>query len=157
MDQPQYNMFHREKVESEFQPLYDDIGLGTTIWSPLASGLLTGKYNDGIPDDSRLSMDQYEWLKESLLDSEEGKERLKKVGKLAKVADDVGISMPHLALAWCLKNKDVSTVITGASRPEQVQENMKAIGKLDLLTDDVIEEIEGILDNKPAKPQDFRS
>ena len=99
MDQPQYNMFHREKVESEFQPLYDDIGLGTTIWSPLASGLLTGKYNDGIPDDSRLSMDQYEWLKESLLDSEEGKERLKKVGKLAKVADDVGISMPHLALA----------------------------------------------------------
>ncbi|HKL16045.1 MAG TPA: aldo/keto reductase [Balneolaceae bacterium] len=156
MDQPQYNMFHREKVESEFQPLYDDIGLGTTIWSPLASGLLTGKYNDGIPDDSRLSMDQYEWLKESLLDSEEGKERLKKVGKLAKVADDVGISMPHLALAWCLKNKDVSTVITGASRPEQVQENMKAIGKLDLLTDDVIEEIEEILDNKPDQPQDFR-
>jgi len=156
MDQPQYNMFHREKVESEFQPLYDDIGLGTTIWSPLASGLLTGKYNDGIPDDSRLSMDQYEWLKESLLDSEEGKERLKKVGKLAKVADDVGISMPHLALAWCLKNKDVSTVITGASRPEQVQENMKAIGKVDLLTDDVIEEIEDILDNKPDQPQDFR-
>jgi len=157
MDQPQYNMFHREKVESEFQPLYDDIGLGTTIWSPLASGLLTGKYNDGIPDDSRLSMDQYEWLKESLLDSEEGKERLKKVGKLAKVADDVGISMPHLALAWCLKNKDVSTVITGASRPEQVQENMKAIEKVDLLTDDVIEEIEDILDNKPDQPQDFRS
>jgi len=156
MDQPQYNMFHREKVESEFQPLYDDIGLGTTIWSPLASGLLTGKYNDGVPDDSRLSMDQYEWLKESLLDSEEGKERLKKVGELAKVADDIGISMPHLALAWCLKNKDVSTVITGASKPEQVKENMKAIDKVDLLTNEVIDKIEGILDNKPDQPQDFR-
>ena len=156
MDQPQYNMFHREKVESEFKPLYDDIGLGTTIWSPLASGLLTGKYNDGIPDDSRLSMDQYEWLKESLLDSEEGKERLKKVGELANVADDLGISMPHLALAWCLKNEDVSTVITGASKPQQVKENMKAIDKVDLLTDDVIEKIEEILDNKPSSPQDFR-
>lgn len=156
MDQPQYNMFHREKVESEFKPLYDDMGLGTTIWSPLASGLLTGKYNDGIPDDSRLSMDQYEWLKESLLESEEGKQRLKKVGKLANVADDLGISMPHLALAWCLKNKDVSTVITGASKPEQVKENMKSIDKVDLLTDDVIDEIEEILGNKPSEPQDFR-
>lgn len=156
MDQPQYNMFHREKVESEFKPLYDDIGLGTTIWSPLASGLLTGKYNDGIPEDSRLSMDQYDWLKESLLDSEEGKERLRKVGELADVADEIGISMPHLALAWCLKNKNVSTVITGASKPEQVQENMKAIDKVDLLTDDVIDKIEEILDNKPAGPKDFR-
>jgi voltage-dependent potassium channel beta subunit len=156
MDQPQYNMFHRDKVESEFKPLYEDIGLGTTIWSPLASGLLTGKYNDGVPDDSRLSMDQYEWLKESLLESEEGKQRLKKVGELANVADDLGISMPHLALAWCLKNDDVSTVITGASKPEQVVENMKAIDKVDLLTDDVIDEIEEILDNKPSEPQDFR-
>lgn len=156
MDQPQYNMFHRDKVESEFKPLYDDIGLGTTIWSPLASGLLTGKYNDGIPEDSRLSMDQYEWLKESLIDSEEGNERLRKVGELADVADEIGISMPHLALAWCLKNENVSTVITGASKPEQVQENMKAIDKVDLLTDDVIKKIESILDNKPDQPQDFR-
>ena len=156
MDQPQYNMFHRDKVESEFKPLYDSIGLGTTIWSPLASGLLTGKYNDGVPDDSRLSMEQYEWLKESLLDSEEGKRRLKKVGELADVADDLGISMPHLALAWCLKNEDVSTVITGASKPEQVVENMKAIDKVDFLTDDVMERIEEILDNKPDQPEDFR-
>jgi voltage-dependent potassium channel beta subunit len=156
MDQPQYNMFHREKVESEFKPLYDDIGLGTTIWSPLASGLLTGKYNDGVPDDSRLSMDQYKWLKESLLDSDEGKARLAKVGKLAGIADDLGISMPHLALAWCLKNKNVSTVITGASKPEQVRENMKAIDKADLLTEEVVEKIEGILDNNPSLPQDFR-
>ena len=156
MDQPQYNMFHRDKVESEFKPLYDSLGLGTTIWSPLASGLLTGKYNDGIPDDSRLSMDQYEWLKESLLDSDEGKRRLKKVGQLADVADELGISMPHLALAWCLKNEDVSTVITGASKPEQVSQNMKAIDKVDLLTDDVVEKIDEILDNKPNPPQDFR-
>lgn len=156
MDQPQYNMFHREKVESEFKSLYNDIGLGTTIWSPLASGLLTGKYNDGIPEDSRLSMDQYEWLKESLLDSDEGKERLKKVGELADVADEIAISMPHLALAWCLKNKDVSTVITGASKPEQVRQNMEAIEKIDLLTPDVMESIEEILDNKPEQPNDFR-
>jgi voltage-dependent potassium channel beta subunit len=156
MDQPQYNMFHRDKVESEFKPLYDSVGLGTTIWSPLASGLLTGKYNDGVPDDSRLSMEQYEWLKESLLDSEEGKRRLKKVGELADVADDLGINMPHLALAWCLKNEDVSTVITGASKPEQVVENMKAIDKVDFLTDDVMERIEEILDNKPDQPEDFR-
>lgn len=156
MDQPQYNMFHREKVESEFKSLYNDIGLGTTIWSPLASGLLTGKYNDGIPEDSRLSMDQYEWLKESLLDSDEGKERLKKVGELADVADEIAISMPHLALAWCLKNKDVSTVITGASKPEQVRQNMEAIEKIDLLTPDVMESIEEILNNKPEQPNDFR-
>ena len=156
MDQPQYNMFHREKAESEFKSLYNDIGLGTTIWSPLASGLLTGKYNDGIPDDSRLSLDQHEWLKESLLDSEKGKERLKKVGELAKVTDDIGIRMPHLALAWCLKNQDVSTVNTSASKPGQVKENMKAIDKVDLLTDDVIDKIEEILDNKPDQPQDFR-
>lgn len=156
MDQPQYNMFHRDKVESEFKPLYNDIGLGTTIWSPLASGLLTGKYNDGIPEDSRLSMDQYSWLKESLLDSEEGKSRLRKVGKLADLADDVGISMPHLALAWCLKNGDVSTVITGASKPEQVRQNMEAIDKTDLLTSDIMESIEEILENKPEQPKDFR-
>lgn len=156
MEQPQYNMFHREKVEKEYKPLYDDIGLGTTIWSPLASGLLTGKYNDGIPEDSRLSMEQYEWLKKSLLDSEEGKTRLKKVGQLADLADDAGISMPNLALAWCLKNNDVSTVITGASKPEQVRQNMKAVEVEDQLTDDLIDSIEEILDNRPEPQQDFR-
>jgi len=156
MDQPQYNMFHREKVEKEFVRLYDEIGLGTTIWSPLASGLLTGKYNDGIPEKSRLSLESYEWLRKNVLETEKGRQQLKKVEKLAPVADELGISMPQLALAWCLKNPNVSTVITGASKPEQVRENMKAVDLTNTLTPEVMEEIETILDNKPEPPKDFR-
>lgn len=156
MDQPQYNMFHRERVEKEYARLYDEIGLGTTIWSPLASGLLTGKYNDGVPDDSRLSLDKYKWLRENLLETESGKKKLEKVEKLAKVAEDAGLSMPEMALAWCLKNENVSTVITGASKPEQVKQNMKTIDKVDNLTDDVMDAIEDILDNKPEEENDFR-
>lgn len=156
MEQPQYNMFKRDKVEGEFSRLYDEIGLGTTIWSPLASGLLTGKYNDGIPQDSRLAMDNYDWLREKLLETESGKNKLKKVEKLAKVADEADISMPEMALAWCLKNPNVSTVITGASKPEQVRQNMKAVDKVEILTDGVMGKIEEILDNKPEDEQDFR-
>lgn len=156
MEQPQYNMFHRERVEKEYARLYDEIGLGTTIWSPLASGLLTGKYNDGVPDDSRLSLDKYKWLRENLLETESGKKKLEKVEKLAKVAEDAGLSMPEMALAWCLKNENVSTVITGASKPEQVKQNMKTIDKVDHLTDDVMDAIEDILDNKPEEENDFR-
>jgi voltage-dependent potassium channel beta subunit len=156
MDQPQYNMFNREKVEREFAELYDDIGLGTTIWSPLASGLLTGKYNDGVPDDSRLSLEKYSWLRERLLESDEGRKQLDKVKKLVSVTEKIGISMPELALAWCLKNPNVSTVITGASKPKQVRQNMKAVDHVKKLTDDVMERIEKILDNKPEEVPDFR-
>ncbi|MEL7832640.1 aldo/keto reductase [Fodinibius sp. Rm-B-1B1-1] len=156
MDQPQYNMFRREKVEQEFAPLYDEIGLGTTIWSPLASGLLTGKYNDGVPEGSRLSLEKYDWLREKLLETESGRQKLQKVQKLAKIADEAGIPMPQFALAWCLKNKDVSTVITGASKPEQVEQNMKAIEVVDQLTSDVMEQVEEILENKPEPAPDFR-
>lgn len=156
MEQPQYNMFHREKVEKEFNRLYSDIGLGTTIWSPLASGLLTGKYNDGIPEGSRLSLDKYEWLRKNLLESESGKRKLKKVKQLVPVAEDLDISMPQLALAWCLKNPHVSTVITGASKPKQVEQNMQAMDAVAKLTPEVMERIEGILDNKPEPEQDFR-
>jgi aryl-alcohol dehydrogenase-like predicted oxidoreductase len=156
MEQPQYNMFKRDKVEGEYSRLYNDIGLGTTIWSPLASGLLTGKYNDGIPEDSRLAMENYDWLREKLLETESGKNKLKKVEKLANVAEEADISMPEMALAWCLKNQNVSTVITGASKPEQVRQNMKAIDKVDKLTDGVMEKIEEILDNRPEDEQDFR-
>lgn len=156
MEQPQYNMFHREKVEKEFSRLYSDIGLGTTIWSPLASGLLTGKYNDGIPEGSRLSLDKYEWLRENLLESESGKRKLKKVEQLAPVAEELEISMPQLALAWCLKNPNVSTVITGASKPKQVEQNMQAMDAVPKLNPDVMERIEEILDNKPKPEQDFR-
>ncbi|NBB76564.1 MAG: voltage-dependent potassium channel subunit beta [Bacteroidetes bacterium] len=156
MEQPQYNMFVRERVESEYARLYEEIGLGTTIWSPLASGLLTGKYNDGIPEGSRLSMDNYGWLKEHLLEGESGQEKLNKVSELAGLSEELDISMPQLALAWCLKNPNVSTVITGASKPEQVRQNMKAVEVSEKLTDNVMDRIEGILDNKPEAPQDFR-
>ena len=157
MDQPQYNMFHRDKVEREFARLYDEIGLGTTIWSPLASGLLTGKYNDGVPEDSRLAMDDYDWLRKRLLETESGRQKLEKVKKLAPIANGLNISMPQLALAWCLKNRDVSTVITGASKPEQVKENMKAINAVKKLDSGIMASIEEVLDNKPSPEEDFRN
>lgn len=155
MEQPQYNMFHRDRVESEYARLYEDIGLGTTVWSPLASGLLTGKYNQGIPKDSRLSLEKYAWLRERIL-SEEGKKRIAKVQKLAVVAAELGIALPQMALAWCLKNPHVSTVITGASKPQQVVENMKALDVVAQLTEEVMDKIEEILDNKPRAEQDWR-
>ena len=156
MEQPQYNMFKRDKVEKEYARLYDEIGLGTTIWSPLASGLLTGKYNDGVPEDSRLSLEKYDWLRERLLETESGRRKLEKVEQLADIADKAGIPMPQFALAWCLKNKNVSTVITGASKPEQVEQNMKAIDVVDQITPAMMEEIEDVLDNKPEPEVDFR-
>ena len=156
MEQPQYNMFHRDRVEREYDMLYRDIGLGTTIWSPLASGLLTGKYNDGIPEGSRLDLKKYSWLKEILLESEEGESRLDKVKKLVPVAEDLGITMAQMALAWCLKNENVSTVITGASNVKQVEQNMSAMEVVDKLDEGVMERIEEILDNKPESEQDWR-
>ncbi len=157
MEQPQYNMFQRHRVEREYDMLYKDIGLGTTIWSPLASGLLTGKYNDSIPKGSRLALDKYGWLKEILLDSEEGHSRIEKVKKLVSVANDIGITMPQMALAWCLKNKNVSTVITGASTVKQVEQNMSAMDVVEKLDGDVMKKIEEILDNKPGEEQDWRN
>ena len=156
MEQPEYNMLHREKVEKEFLPLYEKIGLGTTIWSPLKSGLLTGKYNNGIPEKSRLSLKVYEWLKEALL-SNNGQENIEKVKRLTKIADELGISMAALALTWALKNPNVSTVITGASKKEQVVENMKVIDYLDLLSDEILERIEEILNNKPLPERDWKA
>jgi voltage-dependent potassium channel beta subunit len=147
MEQPQYNMFHRDKVEREFAPLYRENGLGTTTWSPLASGLLTGKYNSGIPSDTRLAMPMYQWLRETFqIDYPQAIER---VQQLATVANDLGTTLPQLGLAWCLKNPNVSTVITGASKPEQVRENMKAGELVDQLDDGVMQRIESILQNKP--------
>lgn len=155
MEQPQYNMFHRERVEVEYQRLYTEIGLGTTIWSPLASGLLTGKYNDGIPEDSRATLEGYEWLRKRFTDKE-AQEEIQKVIKLSKIAKELSCTTAQLALAWCLLNPHVSTVITGASKSSQVEENMKALEIVDQLTADVIETIEGILDNKPESPPDLR-
>ena len=155
MEQPQYNMFHRERVEVEYHRLYTEIGLGTTIFSPLASGLLTGKYNDGIPEDSRANLEGYEWLRSRFTD-EKAKGQIQKVVELSKLAEGLGCTTAQLALAWCLLNPNVSTVITGASKISQVEENMKALEIVDQLTPDLVGIIEGILDNKPEFPPDMR-
>ena len=149
MEQPQYNMFTREKVEKEFAPLYGDLGLGTTIWSPLASGLLTGKYNEAKPDDTRLALKNYDWLKASF-ESEEGQQRLQTVPKLGEVAQELGVNLAQLGVAWCLKNPHVSTAILGASKVEQLENNLKALDVVPKLTPEVMEKIEGILGNRPA-------
>ncbi|HET7570930.1 MAG TPA: aldo/keto reductase [Gammaproteobacteria bacterium] len=126
MEQPEYNLFARDRVEREYAPLYEEFGLGTTIWSPLKSGLLTGKYNNGIPDDSRLNLASFSWLKESVL-GPDADARIASVQKLADIARRLGVSMTQLAIAWCLANPNVSTVILGASRLEQLKENLGAI------------------------------
>ncbi len=151
MEQPQYNLFERQKVEGDYLPLYDLMGLGTTIWSPLASGVLTGKYNSGIPADSRLNLPGYEWLK-ARWESAEGKSQLEQVRKLAKLSDDIGLPIHHLALIWCLANKNVSTVILGASRKSQLVDNLAALKAKAKLTPEVISAIEAIMGNKPAGP-----
>lgn len=149
MEQPEYNMFQRGRVETEYCPLYRDFKLGLTTWSPLASGLLSGKYNDGIPEGSRITTQGYEWLRQRF-ESEQGQAQLETVRKLAHIAEDLSCSTAQLALAWCLKNPDVSTVITGASRAEQVAQNMQALSVVDKLSDDVMTCIEEVLGNKPA-------
>ncbi|NID17073.1 potassium channel beta subunit family protein [Luteibacter yeojuensis] len=143
MEQPQYNMLHRERVEREYAPLYDRYGMGTTIWSPLASGLLTGKYNDGVPDDSRLNHPDFAWLRDALLDNDGA--RLKTVQALAPIAADLDIPLSRLALAWCLKNPNVSTVILGASKVSQLEENLKALDAVPLLDDETMRRIASVL------------
>jgi voltage-dependent potassium channel beta subunit len=168
MEQPQYNMLHRDRVEREYARLYDEIGLGTTVWSPLASGLLTGKYDDGLPPNTRASEPGLEWLRESLVGEAAGEKRAR-VRRLEDVAQAIGCTRSQLAIAWCLANSNVSTVITGASRPEQVKENMNALdvveqvkenmNALDVvarLTPDVLERIEEILENRPDDSLNYR-
>ena len=140
MEQPQYNLLTRRKVEREYARLYEDIGLGLTTWSPLASGLLTGKYLDGVPDDSRASLPGYEWLRGMLTDERSND----KVKALKAVADDLDCTLAQLSLAWCTKNPHVSTVITGASRVEQVKENMVALEVAARLDDEVLARIDEV-------------
>jgi voltage-dependent potassium channel beta subunit len=153
MEQPHYNMFERQKVESDYLPVYQ-LGLGTTTFSPLASGFLTGKYNDGVPADSRANLPGYEWLKKNL-ESEGGKAKIEKVKKLAVLAREVGLPVHHMALLWCNANPNVSTVILGASKKSQLEDNLKALDSKSKLTPDVLERIEEILENKPAAPQRY--
>ncbi len=148
VEQPEYNMFVRNKVEVEFSQIYKTVGLGTTIWSPLASGILSGKYNEQFPDDTRLGMEGLEWLKERNLTQE----RISAVLALGNLAIELGLSLPVMSLAWCLKNPNVSTVILGASKLQQLQENMQALEAQQLLTVEVMQRIEDILQNKPEFP-----
>jgi len=156
MEQPQYNLFHRERVEVEYRRLYDEIGLGTTTWSPLASGILTGKYENGIPEGSRFTVSDYAWLRDELFETEKGQGQIETAKRLRPIAEELGCTPAQMALAWCLTNPHVSTVITGASRPEQVVENMKAADVVEKLTPDVQERIEAIVGNKPSPPPSFR-
>ena len=149
MEQPQYNMFERTKLEKDFLLLFRDFGLGTTIWSPLASGLLTGKYNTAMPTDNRLHLEGMDWLKERTLSDDT---RIEKTTKLTALAQELGTTLPKLAIAWCVKNPHVSTAILGASKPEQLKENVTALDVLPLLTQEVMATIDGILENKPVLP-----
>ncbi len=149
MEQPQYNMFERTKLEKDYLLLFRDFGLGTTIWSPLASGLLTGKYADDMPTDNRLHIEGMDWLKERTLGDETRIEKTKQLNSLAK---ELGTSLSKLAIAWCVKNPNVSTAILGASKPEQLTETITALEVLPLLTTEVVEKIESILQNKPVLP-----
>lgn len=150
MEQPQYNMLHRERVEKEYLPLYREIGLGTTTWSPLASGLLSGKYNEGIPAGTRASLPGYGWLKESVITPE----KVAKVKSLQSISEELGCTMAQLALAWARKNDHVSTVITGATTVNQVEENMGSLQFLAALDGGIMRRIDDILGNKPAEPED---
>ncbi|MGA7296721.1 MAG: aldo/keto reductase [Rhodanobacteraceae bacterium] len=141
MEQPQYNLLHRERVEKEYASLYDEYGMGTTIWSPLASGLLTGKYNDGVPEGSRLDQEGYEWLKDSIF-GEDADKKLKQVASLAPIAEELDCNQAQLAIAWCLKNPHVSTVMLGASRLEQLEENLAALDVAERMNDEVVKRIE---------------
>jgi len=149
MEQPQYNLLERTKVEKDYQLLFKEHGLGTTIWSPLASGLLSGKYTAGAVKDTRMDLKGMEWLKESVL----AEENLKKAQQLQGLADELGVPLAKLSLAWCLTNPNVSTVILGASKTEQLKENLTAIEVVPMLTPEVLAKIEDIMQTKPVLPQ----
>ena len=149
MEQPQYNMFHRKKVEVEYARIYDHVGLGTTIWSPLASGLLSGKYLKDTPEDSRLNLEEVSSIRQRHL----VEEKLNKVQLLSELAQELQISLPQMSIAWVLMNKNVSTAILGASKVHQLQENLKAAEAVSKLSPDVVMRIEEILKNKPKHPE----
>lgn len=149
VEQPQYNLFEREKIENEYLQIFKIVGLGTTIWSPLATGLLSGKYNNGLPADSRLAIEGFDWLKERWITDD----RINKVKQLAVLANDMAVSLPAMCIAWCINNKNVTTAILGATKKEQLVENLKALDVLPMLTPQVLQQIETIMNNKPILPE----
>jgi voltage-dependent potassium channel beta subunit len=150
MEQPEYNLFHRERFEKEYARCFSELKMGSTIWSPLASGFLTGKYNAGIPKDSRVNLDGYEWLKRKL-EGREGQEKIAMVKDLSAVAGDLNMSVTHLSLLWCLKNPEVSTVILGASKKEQLLDNLHCLEHRSKITGEVMDRIERIVKNNPHR------
>ncbi|HQS23655.1 MAG: aldo/keto reductase [Sphingobacteriia bacterium 24-36-13] len=146
MEQPQYNLFERNKIENDYLEVYKNVGLGTTIWSPLAAGLLTGKYNNGIPEGSRLAIEGFDWLKERWI----MQDKIEKVQKLQLLANELGCSLPALSIAWCIKNPNVTTAILGATKKEQLIDNLTALKAVELLTSEVLSKIEAIMQNKPV-------
>ena len=149
MEQSQYNLFERHKIEVEFSEIYKNVGMGTTIWSPLACGLLTGKYNDGVPKGSRFALEGFDWLKDRWVMDD----KVKKVKKLSEYAAKLGVSTAALSIAWCIKNPNVSTAILGVTKKQQLLDNLKALDVLPLLTPEVMEKIESIMKTKPAAPE----
>ena len=146
VEQPQYNLFERNKLENEFLMVFKSVGMGTTIWSPLASGLLSGKYNDGLPEGSRFALEGFEWLKDRWMQDS----MLAKVKKLAELAAELGVSMAQLSIAWCIRNPNVTTAILGATKKEQLLENLGALDAYPKLTDEMMKRIDGIVGNKPV-------
>lgn len=146
VEQPQYNMFERFKMEQDYVPVFKNAGMGTTIWSPLAAGFLTGKYNNGIPEGSRLAIEGFDWLKDRWIQDD----KLAKVKKLATLADELGVNLASLSIAWTIHNPNVTTAILGATKKEQLEQNLKALEVLPVLTNEVIQKIEDILQNKPV-------
>lgn len=149
VEQPEYNLFNRHKLENDYLQVFKNMGLGTTIWSPLASGLLTGKYNNGIPEDARLSIPGFEWLKDRTF----VEEKLNKVRAYQQLADELGCSMAALSIAWCVKNPNVTTAILGATKRHQLEENLKALNVLPLLTEEIMTKIDSIFGTKPVLPE----
>jgi len=146
VEQPQYNLLERYKMEKDYRMIFPTVGMGTTIWSPLASGLLTGKYNDGIPEDSRFALQGYDWLKDRFM----VEDKLAKVKRLTEFAKELGVPVSTLSIAWTLKNPNVTTAILGATRRSQLEENLKALDVLPLLTDEVLQKIEDIIQTQPT-------
>ena len=146
MEQPHYNLFERNKVENDYLEVYKNVGLGTTIWSPLAAGLLTGKYNNGIPEGSRLGIEGFDWLKERWI----MQDKIEKVKQLQSLSNELGCSLPALSIAWCIKNPNITTAILGATKKEQLIDNLTALKAVELLTPEVIGKIEAIMQNKPV-------
>jgi voltage-dependent potassium channel beta subunit len=149
VEQPQYNLLERNKMENEYRMIFDTVGMGTTIWSPLASGLLTGKYNNGIPDNSRFALEGFDWLRDRWL----VEDKISRVRALGKVAQELGTSQATLSIAWCMANPDVTTAILGATKKEQLQENLKALEVLPKLTPEVLQHIDEIIQTKPRLPE----